>query len=594
MVSRLFSLFAILIVASFAEAADWAQWRCDAGRTGSSPQVVELANLRLQWTRELGPLEPAFRDARLQFDRGYEPVVLGGRMFVGSSRDDSLIALDTATGRLLWRFVSEGPIRFAPVAWEGSVCFGSDDGHLYCLNAADGSLRWKFRSAPSERQLLGNRRLISTWPVRGEPVLRDGRIYFAAGVWSFEGVFVYALDAESGEVQWLNDDCGYIYGLHPHNAVAFGGLAPQGYLLINGEELVVPSSSAYPARFELETGKLIDFQLPSEGRKPGGWFVATDDPGGGSKLGLLPAGEVKRKRELLYERSVNQKRHEGELHEQGAAGVLRAISVAGQRLGFEEIELPGFSGEIHTVLVADEKLFVVTAEGEIQCFAEVEPAAEVRHRDARRELETPDQGAETLLGETGARHGFAVLLGLPDAGFVETLVAGSELKLVALESSSDLIASRRDELISSGIYGHRVAIRHVDPLTCELPPYFAELIVSELPVPIEALERIANSVRPFGGKLVVPGSESISELELPGFSQESSGGVAIFTRQSLPGSTNYTGGWGESPDALVRAPLGVLWFDDTLGHFKRSPQPSFVDGVMISADKVCDRHDDAH
>jgi hypothetical protein len=35
----------------------------------------------------------------------------------------------------------------------------------------------------------------------------------------------------------------------------------------------------------------------------------------------------------------------------------------------------------------------------------------------------------------------------------------------------------------------------------------------------------------------------------------------------------------------VRAPLGVLWFDDTLGHFKRSPQPWFVDGVMISYPK---------
>ncbi len=30
----------------------------------------------------------------------------------------------------------------------------------------------------------------------------------------------------------------------------------------------------------------------------------------------------------------------------------------------------------------------------------------------------------------------------------------------------------------------------------------------------------------------------------------------------------------------------MLWFDDTLGHFKRSPQPKFIDGVMISIDKT--------
>ncbi|MCA9218604.1 MAG: hypothetical protein KDB27_36295, partial [Planctomycetales bacterium] len=53
----------------------------------------------------------------------------------------------------------------------------------------------------------------------------------------------------------------------------------------------------------------------------------------------------------------------------------------------------------------------------------------------------------------------------------------------------------------------------------------------------------------------------------------------------LPGSTDYEGGWAASPDQLVRFPLGVLWFDDTLAHFKRSPQPTFVDGVMISQPK---------
>jgi hypothetical protein len=32
--------------------------------------------------------------------------------------------------------------------------------------------------------------------------------------------------------------------------------------------------------------------------------------------------------------------------------------------------------------------------------------------------------------------------------------------------------------------------------------------------------------------------------------------------------------------------LGVLWFDDSVGHFKRAPQPKFIDGVMISHDKA--------
>lgn len=69
------------------------------------------------------------------------------------------------------------------------------------------------------------------------------------------------------------------------------------------------------------------------------------------------------------------------------------------------------------------------------------------------------------------------------------------------------------------------------------------------------------------------------------FTIERSGSWTIVHRTGgLEGAVNYTGGWA-SPDEHVRAPLGVLWFDDTLGHFKRSPQPWFVDGVMISLPK---------
>jgi hypothetical protein len=65
-------------------------------------------------------------------------------------------------------------------------------------------------------------------------------VYLAAGVWPFEGIFVWALDAETGRPVWLNDGCGSLYLEHPHAAMAFGGPSPQGYLLIRGGELVVP------------------------------------------------------------------------------------------------------------------------------------------------------------------------------------------------------------------------------------------------------------------------------------------------------------------------------------------------------------------
>ena len=232
---------------------DWPMYRKDAGRRGITE--VELPDhLQLAWSRQFLPLTPAFQNKRLQFDAGYEPVVAKGKLLVASSSTDSVKAFDTQTGRLLWTYYTNGPVRFAPAIWNDSACFGSDDGHLYCVDLHTGTLRWKQQAAPSGRLLLGNRRLISVWPVRGGPVVKDGVVYFAAGVWPFEGVFVYAMDVDTGKVVWRNDRMGYLFGQQPHNTEAIGGLAPQGYLLIDGDELIVPCSTAYPARLGSTNG----------------------------------------------------------------------------------------------------------------------------------------------------------------------------------------------------------------------------------------------------------------------------------------------------------------------------------------------------
>ncbi|MGY8686279.1 MAG: hypothetical protein ACKVHP_00855, partial [Verrucomicrobiales bacterium] len=94
-----------------------------------------------------------------------------------------------------------------------------------------GALIWKFRGAPSDRKALGNMRVISAWPSRGGPVLRDGTIYFAASIWPFMGTFIYALDAKTGAVEWVNDGTGADYIKQPHAEPSFAGLAPQGTLV---------------------------------------------------------------------------------------------------------------------------------------------------------------------------------------------------------------------------------------------------------------------------------------------------------------------------------------------------------------------------
>jgi hypothetical protein len=61
--------------------------------------------------------------------------------------------------------------------------------------------------------------------------------------------------------------------------------------------------------------------------------------------------------------------------------------------------------------------------------------------------------------------------------------------------------------------------------------------------------------------------------------------IVVRRSGALQGAANYTGNWQLSEETRVQAPVGLLWFDDALGHFKRSPQPKFIDGIMVSYPK---------
>ncbi|MCA9199619.1 MAG: PQQ-like beta-propeller repeat protein, partial [Planctomycetales bacterium] len=238
-------------------ADDWPMWRSDAGHTaavdGSLPEKLVPSWVRTYSARIQVWDDPLNHDL-MQYDRIFEPVVKDGRMFVNFNDADKIVALDTKTGKELWTFYTDGPVRFPAVAWEDCVLFVSDDGFLYAVNAADGSLKWKFQGAPSSQKAIGNLRMISAWPARGGPVVEDGTVYFSASIWPFMGTFLYALDADSGEVQWVNDSTSAQYIKQPHSAPSFAGVAPQGTMTIVGDRLIVPGGRSIPASFDRHTG----------------------------------------------------------------------------------------------------------------------------------------------------------------------------------------------------------------------------------------------------------------------------------------------------------------------------------------------------
>ncbi len=80
-------------------------------------------------------------DARFPY---YSSAALdGGRVLVGG-RDKAVHAIDTATGKGAWTFVTRARVDSSPVVSGGRVYIGSSDGRLYVLDSASGRKLWEF------------------------------------------------------------------------------------------------------------------------------------------------------------------------------------------------------------------------------------------------------------------------------------------------------------------------------------------------------------------------------------------------------------------------------------------------------------------
>jgi len=274
---------AVAIGARCSRAEAWPAYRGDNTRCGYAAQELTLP-LCLQWTHVSRHLprpawpEPGKEVHRMTFDHAYQLVAADGRLYYGSSADHKVYAIDLDSGRELWAFYTEGPVRFAPCVSSGRVYAASDDGCLYCLNSRDGRLIWRFRGGPRDERMIGNGQMISRWPGRSG-VLVDGKIaYFTAGMWSPDGVSIYSLDADDGSVIWKNNTSNQQYMLMPHNNFeGITGVSPQGYLALADGVLLVPTGRAMPARFAAATGKLLPWKIAwGKHHRPGSaWTMTT-------------------------------------------------------------------------------------------------------------------------------------------------------------------------------------------------------------------------------------------------------------------------------------------------------------------------------
>ncbi len=634
----------LILLSSHAAAADWPMWRFDAGRTAASDEKLP-ERMHLEWEKAEAAREQVWDDPLnhdlMSYDKIFEPVVAGGKMFIGFSDRDKVVALDLETGAAAWTFFTGGPVRLPPVCWQGNVYFTSDDGHLYCVRAEDGRKVWSFSGAPSARKALGNRRLTSAWPARGGPVIRDGKLYFAVSIWPFMGTYLYALDAATGQVVWVNDGTGSDFIKQPHSAAAFAGVAPQGALVATKDTLLVPGGRSVPAGFDRETGALRYFNLKDGGKGNGGSFVISGEKHFyvhtrergvrvyDLKTGTLGKSEMNEpviNGDRLYAAAVSEKDGpvvralstsekvlwevkadaSGDLIQAGdhlyAAGKDHLCAIALPKSDHDKPRvtwtLP-IKGDVRRLLAANGKLIAVTLDGRVQVYG---TGKKTELADAPVEtLPAPAADAvklaRTLLDHVQDPGAHCLMFGADNEGLMNALLRDSQMQITVVDPDTEKVEALRRRYDALELQGTRITFHAGDALSFMAPPYFAPLvIVSPEMLPLmrqpEMLKAAYASVRPYGGVMLWPeaGAPDLSGLE-KAVAQAEGDQQLILREGALPGAANWTHQYGDigntvkSDDSRVKAPLGVLWFGgssnmDVLPRHGHGPPEQVVDGRL--------------
>lgn len=191
------ALFA-LVTARVVSADDWTQWR------GSNRDlIVTEQNLLKEWP-EGGPQR--LWQIELPGDGYSVPIVVGDTIYitgsVGEKKDrvGHLYALDAKDGSVRWE-LEYGPewgssynfARTSPTFRDGKLYLVGGLGHVVCVDAKEGKIVWKVDA----HERFSGRNI--TWGIADNPLVYDGKVICQPGG---PDAAVVALDINTGEPIW--------------------------------------------------------------------------------------------------------------------------------------------------------------------------------------------------------------------------------------------------------------------------------------------------------------------------------------------------------------------------------------------------------
>lgn len=186
------------------------RWRSSSATTSGPAKLGERWRIKLapehdEDDRDIGPIEHDWQDSPVVKGPLSAPTIANGVAYVTRPNAHELVAIETASGEVLWRFTANGRLDTPPAIHRGLCLFGSATGWVYALRADTGGLVWRMRAAPSDERIVAYGQVESPWPVPGAVLVMDDVAYFSAGRQPLAdgGILVFAVNPLTGEKHWV-------------------------------------------------------------------------------------------------------------------------------------------------------------------------------------------------------------------------------------------------------------------------------------------------------------------------------------------------------------------------------------------------------